>query len=192
MAGILAIVSSPHRLERLMTYGGDSDSDSSYHIENAMIAIGTGGMFGVGIGNSVQATGYLPESINDSVFAVMGETFGFIGLMIIVLCFMFLLLRLLKTASGLPTEESLVVIGVFAWVMAHMVVNIMAMTGLIPLTGITLPLLSYGGTSLVIMVAVLGLCLQLSCYTGREVRNENISSGRRLRGTHNPSRSRNS
>lgn len=192
VAGILAIVSSPHRLERLMTYGGDSDSDSSYHIENAMIAIGTGGMFGVGIGNSVQATGYLPESINDSVFAVMGETFGFIGLMIIVLCFMFLLLRLLKTASGLPTEESLVVIGVFAWVMAHMVVNIMAMTGLIPLTGITLPLLSYGGTSLVIMVAALGLCLQLSCYTGREVRNENISSGRRLRGTHNPSRSRNS
>lgn len=192
VAGILAIVSSPHRLERLMTYGGDSDSDSSYHIENAMIAIGTGGMFGVGIGNSVQATGYLPESINDSVFAVMGETFGFVGLMIIILCFMFLLLRLLKTASGLPMEESLVVIGVFAWVMAHMVVNIMAMTGLIPLTGITLPLLSYGGTSLVIMVAALGLCLQLSCYTGREVRNENISSGRRLRGTHNPSRSRNS
>lgn len=190
VAGILAIVSSPHRLERLMTFSGEGDENSSYHIENAMIAIGTGGLFGVGIGNSVQATGYLPESINDSVFAVMGETFGFVGLMVIVICFAILLMRLLKTAEGLQSEQSLVVIGIFAWAAAHVVVNIMAMTGLIPLTGITLPLLSYGGTSLLIMSGALGLCLQLSCYTGREVRNESIGSGRRLRGTYHSSRRR--
>ena len=110
VAGILAVVSSPHRLERLMTFSGEGDENSSYHIENAMIAIGTGGLFGVGIGNSVQATGYLPESINDSVFAVMGETFGFVGLMVIVICFAILLMRLLKTAEGLQSERSLVVI----------------------------------------------------------------------------------
>ena len=190
VAGVLAVVSSPHRLERLMTFSGEGDENSSYHIENAMIAIGTGGLFGVGIGNSVQATGYLPESINDSVFAVMGETFGFVGLMVIVICFAILLMRLLKTASGLQSEQSLVVIGVFAWAAAHVVVNIMAMTGLIPLTGITLPLLSYGGTSLLIMSGAIGLCLQLSCYTGREVRNESISSGRRLGGTYHASRRR--
>ena len=138
-----------------------------------MIAIGTGGFTGVGIGNSVQATGYLPESINDSVFAVMGETFGFVGLVAVVGCFTVLLLRLLRTANYLhDTEESLVVVGVFAWAAAHVVVNIASMTGLIPLTGITLPLLSYGGTSMLFTAAALGLALQLSCYTAREPRTE--------------------
>lgn len=175
VAGVLAIVSSPHRVERILTFKNEDSSDS-YHIENAMIAIGTGGLFGVGVGNSVQATGYLPESINDSVFAVMGETFGFVGLVVVVGCFTFLLMRLLRTARYLhDDEESLVVIGVFAWAAAHVVVNIAAMTGLIPLTGITLPLLSYGGTSMLFTAAALGLVLQLSCYTSREPRNEKMT-----------------
>lgn len=172
-AGALSIVVSPHRMERLLTFSSEDSSDS-YHIENAMIAIGTGGFLGVGIGNSVQATGYLPESINDSVFAVMGETFGFVGLMVVIGCFTMLLLRLLRTANYLhDTEESLVVVGIFAWATAHVVVNIASMTGLIPLTGITLPLLSYGGTSMLFTAAALGLALQLSCYTAREPRTEN-------------------
>ena len=74
-----SVVISSHRMERvdawLTTLSGGESTDSTYHVENAMLAIGTGGMFGVGVGNSVQATGYLPESINDSVFAIMGETF---------------------------------------------------------------------------------------------------------------------
>lgn len=171
-AGVASILVSPHRMERLMTFSSE-DSTDAYHIENAMIAIGTGGMFGVGIGNSVQATGYLPESINDSVFAIMGETFGFVGLVMVVLCFTVLLMRLLKTASMLEDEEkSLVVIGVFAWATAHVVVNIASMTGLLPLTGITLPLLSYGGTSMLFTAAALGIVLQLSCYTDRAVKKE--------------------
>lgn len=175
VAGVLAIVTSDHRMERIMTFGSAESSDS-YHIENAMIAIGTGGLFGVGIGNSVQAMGYLPESINDSVFAVMGETFGFVGLVLVVVCFAVLLMRLLKVANYLEdTEESLVVIGVFAWATAHVVVNIAAMTGLMPLTGITLPLLSYGGTSMLFTAAALGIALQLSCYTSREPRKETLS-----------------
>lgn len=174
--GVLAVVSSPHRLERLLTFGGAEGSDS-YHVDNAMIAIGTGGFGGVGVGNSVQATGYLPESINDSVFAVMGETFGFVGLMLVVGCFTILLLRLLRVAEYLPgKEEQLVVTGVFAWVLAHVVVNIMAMTGIIPLTGITLPLLSYGGTSMMFIALAIGLALQLSCYTGREVPQMNYGN----------------
>lgn len=174
VAGVLAIVSSPHRMERIMTFQSEDSSDS-YHIENAMIAIGTGGLTGVGVGNSVQATGYLPESINDSVFAVMGETFGFVGLVTVVLCFTVLLYRMLKTADYLEDDEqSLMVIGVFAWALAHVVMNIAAMTGLMPLTGITLPLLSYGGTSMLFMSIALGLVLQLSCYTSREVRDETL------------------
>lgn len=171
-AGVASIVVSPHRMERLLTFNSEDSSDT-YHIENAMIAIGTGGLLGVGIGNSVQATGYLPESINDSVFAVMGETFGFVGLVVIVGCFTVLLMRLLRTANHLQdTEQSLVVVGIFAWATAHVVINIASMTGLIPLTGITLPLLSYGGTSMLFTAAALGLALQLSCYTSREPRTE--------------------
>lgn len=182
--GVFAIISSPHRLERMTTFSGSGDADENYHIDNAKMAIGTGGLLGVGIGNSVQATGYLPESINDSVFAVMGETFGFVGLSAVVIAFTVLLSRLLTVSTKLETEKSLVVVGIFAWVASHVVVNIAAMTGLVPLTGITLPLLSYGGTSMAFIAFSLGLVLQLSCYTGREVNNESISSRRGLRGTH--------
>ena len=170
--GVISIVAFPHRMERILTFGAEDSSDA-YHSEHALSAIGTGGRVGVGVGNRVQATGSLPESINDSVFAVMGETFGFVGLVAVVGCFTLLLLRLLRTARYLPDDrESLVVVGIFAWATAHVVINIASMTGLIPLTGITLPLLSYGGTSMLLMAAALGLALQLSCYTAREPRRE--------------------
>lgn len=173
VAAMLAIFSSPHRRERLMTFKGD-DGKNSYHIDNALIAIGTGGLAGVGVGNSVQATGYLPESINDSVFAVMGETFGLIGLFLVMICFFVLLNRLLTVSEFLADkEQSLIVAGVFAWILTHVVVNIASMTGLIPLTGITLPLLSYGGTSMMFISMAIGLALQLSCYTSREKVVEN-------------------
>jgi cell division protein FtsW len=192
-AGVLAIAFSSHRMERLTTFLGGGDADSNYHIDNAKIAIGTGGLFGVGIGNSVQATGYLPESINDSVFAIMGETFGFVGLMIILMVFITVPMRILKVSEGTAdTEGRLAAIGVFAWFLTHVIVNVAAMTGLIPLTGITLPLLSYGGTSIAFMALALGLTLQLSCYTSREVNNEDTSSGRGLRGSYYSSRRRRS
>ena len=167
VAGVLAIVSSPHRMERILTFTNGEEADN-YHIENAMMAIGTGGLTGVGVGNSVQATGYLPESINDSVFAIMGETFGFLGLAIIVLIFATLLARILGVVErGEDEEHKLIAAGVFAWILVQTAINMMAMTGLIPLTGITLPLLSYGGTSMMFVAISLGLVAQLSCYTKR-------------------------
>ncbi|MDR3298210.1 MAG: FtsW/RodA/SpoVE family cell cycle protein [Candidatus Nomurabacteria bacterium] len=194
LIGTFLIVLFPHRMERMMSFSGDGNT---HHIENALIAIGTGGFWGVGIGNSVQATGYLPESINDSVFAVMGETFGFVGLMAVVLLFAALLGRILKVAQRLyappkkaktpsrkdtsiapVTSGYFVVIGVFAWVAGHVIINIMGMTAIIPMKGITLPFLSYGGTSMMFVAAAMGLCLQLSGWTKREVINED-SSGRR-------------
>ena len=199
LIAIGSVATSSHRMERvdawLTTLTGGESSDSTYHVENAMLAIGTGGVMGVGIGNSVQATGYLPESINDSVFAIMGETFGFVGLFIILCIFATILLRMLKVAGGTSgTEERLLIVGVFSWTFAQIVVNIMAMTGLVPVTGITLPLLSYGGTSMMFIAFAIGLVLQLSCYTSREVKseNENISSGGRLGGTRYSSRRRSS
>ncbi len=174
VGGVISILFSPHRMERMMTFT-ESDGADSYHIDNALMAIGTGGIAGVGVGNTVQATGYLPESINDSIFAVMGETFGFLGLVLILLCFTILLYRILRVAEFSGEEEHrLIAVGVFAWIVSHVVVNIAAMTGLIPLTGITLPLLSYGGTSMIFTSFGLGLVLQLSCYSRREVKEKKI------------------
>ncbi|MBI3889842.1 FtsW/RodA/SpoVE family cell cycle protein, partial [Candidatus Saccharibacteria bacterium] len=168
--GILFIAIAPHRIDRVTTFfSGDSgqiDDQSNYHIEHAKLAIGTGSWFGVGIGNSVQATGYLPEAINDSVFAIMGETFGFVGLISILFLFTALLLRLLKVADHLiDMRLKLLVVGVFGWLAAHVILNVAAMIGIFPLTGITLPLLSFGGTSMIFIAAALGLAFQLSRYT---------------------------
>ena len=193
-----AIATSSHRMQRINawvdTISGAASNDSTYHIENAMLAIGTGGFFGVGIGNSVQATGYLPESINDSVFAIMGETFGFAGLFAIIAVFGAMLLNMLKVADHTePASDRIFIIGVFSWTLAQVAVNIMAMTGLVPVTGITLPLLSYGGTSMMFISFALGEVCQLSCYTSREViKDENTSSRRGVRGTHYSSRRRRS
>ena len=127
--GILLVVMAPHRISRIQTFvQGDkttTDDASSYHIEHAKIAIGTGGLMGVGVGNSVQATGYLPEAINDSVFAIMGETFGFVGLVIVLALFVALLMRLLKVMDHLVDQRlKLLVAGVFGWFGAHVILNV--------------------------------------------------------------------
>ena len=185
-----SVVISSHRMERvnawITTLTGGESTDSTYHIDNAMLAIGTGGFTGVGIGNSVQATGYLPESINDSVFALMGETFGFVGLFLVIGVFCIMLLRMLKVASFTKDATNrYIIIGVFSWTLAQVTVNIMAMTSLVPVTGITLPLLSYGGTSMLFIAFAIGEVCQLSCYTSREgIKHEDISSRGRQRGTH--------
>lgn len=174
---ILMIIIAPHRMERITTFfQGDTaslDDGSNYHIVHAKIAIGSGGFLGVGIGNSIQATGYLPEAINDSVFAIMGETFGFVGLVVIILLFTALLLRLLNVADHLEDIRlRLIVVGVFGWLGAHVIMNIAAMIGVFPLTGITLPLLSFGGTSMIFIAAALGLAFQLSRYTNFALRRK--------------------
>ncbi len=188
--GVIMIIIAPHRIERVMTFFGGGDSSSvdatgaDYHIAHAKIAIGSGGILGVGIGNSVQATGYLPEAINDSVFAIMGETFGFVGLTVILLIFTALLMRLLKIADHLTNIwMKLTVAGVFGWLAAHVILNVGAMIGVIPLTGITLPLLSFGGTSMIFIAGALGLAFQLSRYTvhgavNKENDYENLGSRR--------------
>jgi cell division protein FtsW len=186
--GMIFVVIAPHRIERIFTYlKGDNTStsdDSSYQVEHAKLAIGTGGLFGVGIGNSVQATGYLPEAINDSVFAIMGETFGFVGLVTILVLFTALLMRLLKLMDHLvDIRLKLLVAGVFGWFGAHVILNVASMVGVFPLTGITLPLLSFGGTSMLFIAAALGLVFQLSHYTVhssrlKEAQNENSGSRR--------------
>ena len=186
--GLVLVFSAPHRIERIMTYlkGDDTSSSdsSSYHIEQAKLAIGTGGLFGVGVGNSVQSTGYLPEATNDSVFAILGETFGFVGLITILILFSAILMRFLKIMDHLvDIRLRLIIAGVFGWFSAHVILNVASMIGIFPLTGITLPLLSFGGTSMLFITAALGLVFQLSHYTVHSlnlkgVQHENFGSRR--------------
>jgi cell division protein FtsW len=164
----------------------------SEHIQNALIALGTGGVTGVGIGDSVQTAGYLPESLNDSIFAVIGEVFGLVGTVAVVMVLTALLIRVTRVGDRLVDGDNrLITVGVFAWVGGHMLINVMGITGLFVFTGITLPFLSTGGSSMMMMGAALGLVLQLSCYTNREVVNdEDISSWRGHRRTRDASHRR--
>lgn len=184
--GVGMILSSPHRRERLFTFTGKGDSTTDYHIENALITVGSGGLLGVGIGNNVQTAGYLPESITDSMFAVVSEMWGFVGAVAVIGLYVHLFMEILKVAN---TSENLyfrlVTMGVFAWLFSQVAVNISAMIALIPLTGITLPLLSKGGTSLLITCFGLGLVINISRFTARteisdDERNEEIKNNLRM------------
>ena len=184
--GVGMILSSPHRRERLFTFTGKGDATTDYHIENALITVGSGGLLGVGIGNNVQTAGYLPESITDSMFAVVSEMWGFVGAVTVIGLYIHLFMEILKVAN---TSEnlyfSLVTMGVFAWLFSQVAVNISAMIALIPLTGITLPLLSKGGTSLLVTCFSLGLVINISRFTARteisdDERNEEIKNNLRM------------
>lgn len=190
--GSLFVVTSAHRRARVATFlEGDSTSQndaSNYHVNNAKIAIGSGGWKGLGIGNSVQATGYLPEAINDSIFAIIGETFGFIGVTLVLILFTALLMRILRVSDHLQEPWMKVcAAGVFGWLGSHVILNVAAMIGVFPLTGITLPLLSFGGTSMIFIAAALGIVFQFSRYTmhgslNKETEYENSGSWRRVGG----------
>lgn len=191
-AGVLSVITAPHRLERLSTFfqpeGGLAES--SYHLHQALIAVGSGGLFGLGLGGSVQVYGYLPEAANDSIFAIIAETFGLVGALTVVGLFALLIGRCLIVAGRAPdTFSRLLVIGVATWIGLQALMNIMAMIGIIPLTGITLPFISYGGSSLVLVMAAMGIVTHISKYTVRSS-HENRRQWGRQRGTSHPHLSR--
>lgn len=171
LAGVvLAIAVTPYRRDRLMTFmNPESDClGSGYQACQALIAVGSGGVFGKGIENSVQAFGYLPFAENDSIFAIYAEKFGFAGTTLFIFLYGLLLATILRVARKAPDQFSrLLVIGVFMWFGSQALINIGAMIGLLPLKGITLPLVSYGGTSLIFVLGALGVVFQVSRYTRR-------------------------
>jgi cell division protein FtsW len=164
----LMIAIAPHRLQRVTTFispEGDP-TGSGYHIQQSLIAIGSGGLTGRGVGQSVQAFGYLPEAANDSIFAIHAETVGFIGVFVLLLLFGYLLRRIqLQSIAAGNEYNRLIIIGIFTWLLSHIIINVGAMLGLVPVTGITLPLISYGGSSMVLTMIALGIVFQLSHYS---------------------------
>ncbi|HUA13644.1 MAG TPA: putative peptidoglycan glycosyltransferase FtsW [Candidatus Sulfotelmatobacter sp.] len=179
IGAILAISISPYRRARLETYLHPQSNcqGSSYQACQALIAVGSGGVDGLGLGSSVQAYGYLPEAANDSIFAIYAEKFGFIGSVLLLAVYMALFTRMKNIAERTSDDFSkLIVIGVLTWISIQTLVNVGAMIGIFPLKGITLPFISYGGTSVVFTTAALGLVFQVSQYTsfqpGRDVKIE--------------------
>jgi cell division protein FtsW len=140
--------------------------NEGYQACQALITVGSGGMFGKGLGRSVQAYGYLPEAANDSIFAIVSEKFGFVGASIIIGIFIGLFRRIKTIAEQAPNDYSrLLVSGILAWLSIQMIINVGAMIGLLPLKGITLPFVSYGGTSIIFVMAAVGIVFQVSRYT---------------------------
>lgn len=169
---VIAVSSTPYRRERLASFLHPETNcqDSGYQACQALIAVGSGGMIGLGLGSSVQAYGYLPEAANDSIFAIYAEKFGFVGSIVLLAAFMAFFARLRYIIERTSDDFSrLLVVGVLAWLSTQTLINIGAMIGLLPLKGITLPFISYGGTSVVFIAAAVGLVFQVSQYTSYSV-----------------------
>lgn len=191
---VLAIAAIPYRRARLMAFLHPSANCQStgYQACQALIAVGSGGMAGLGLGSSVQAYGYLPEAANDSIFAIYAEKFGFIGAVVLLALFIGLFARL-KNIAERTTDDfgRLIVVGVLSWLSVQTLINIGAMIGVLPLKGITLPFVSYGGTSVIFALAAVGLVFQLSHYTVHRQRNsggthDNSADRRRVGGAYHP------
>jgi len=158
---------SPYRRERLFTFLDPTRDPlgASYHLRQILLALGSGGFLGLGLGKSRQKYEYLPMVSTDSIFAIIGEEIGFIGASLLILAFLFLFWRGLKIALNAEDEFGrLLAIGLTVSIVLQALVNFGAMVALLPLTGIPLPFISYGGSSLVLSLASMGVLLNISSH----------------------------
>ncbi|MBI4133487.1 putative lipid II flippase FtsW [Candidatus Uhrbacteria bacterium] len=161
----LLIKISPYRAARLMTFlHPELDPQGvGYHINQALLAAGSGGLLGLGLGHSRQKFQYLPEVQGDSIFAVMAEELGFLFGAAFIALLLLLLWRGLRTVAEAPDQfGKLVGVGILTWITFQAFLNIGAMIGIMPLTGVPLPFVSYGGTALVTVLAASGVLLNIS------------------------------
>lgn len=166
VAGVVGLIlTSPYRMGRLLTFL-DPQRDptgASYHIRQILIAIGSGGVFGLGIGKSLQKYRYLPEAMTDSIFAVYAEETGLIGSLVLLLIFMYVAYKGFWIASRTKDNYlQLLATGTTCLIILQAFLNLAALTALVPLTGIPLPFISYGGTSMVISLASIGLLINIA------------------------------
>jgi cell division protein FtsW len=140
-----------------------------YQTVQALLALGAGEVTGVGPGRSVQKALYLPEAQNDYIFAIIGEEFGFIGCLAVLCAFLFLIWRLALVAINAPDRfGTLIAAGVTIWISLQVIMNIAVVTSLMPPTGVTLPFISYGGNAILLLMATMGIMLNISRESARE------------------------
>ncbi|NBD22797.1 stage V sporulation protein E [Paenibacillus glycinis] len=169
VAGLVGLIlAAPYRLQRITAFL-DPWADplgAGYQSIQSLYAIGPGGLVGLGLGMSRQKFNYLPEPQTDFIFSILSEELGFIGGAAIILLFGILLWRGMRTAIAAPdTFGSLLAVGIIGIVAVQVFINIGVVIGMLPVTGITLPLVSYGGSSLTLLLTALGILLNISRYS---------------------------
>ncbi len=167
VAAYVLVKVEPYRTNRLTVFlHPNTDKQGiGYQINQAFIAVGSGGIFGRGFGNSLQKYNYLPEPMSDSIYAIVVEELGIVGGLALLLVFMALFWRGLSLAIATDNQfYKLLAVGVSSVIIVQAFINIMAILGLIPLTGITLPFVSYGGSSYITMLFAIGILTQISRY----------------------------
>ncbi len=164
-AAVGLIASAPYRMERIFAFLDPfaDISDTGYQIANSLYAIGSGGIFGLGLGMSRQKLLYLPEPHNDFIFSIVCEELGLVGAMVVIVLFVMLIWRGYRIAQTAPDNfGALLATGITTLIAIQAVLNIAVVTSSVPVTGVALPFFSYGGTSLVILLASMGIVLNIS------------------------------
>lgn len=164
---ILLVATDPHgyRLRRITGFLDPfaNSLGDAFQVVQSLLALGSGGLFGLGIGKSVQKTLYLPEPHNDFVLAIIGEEVGFVGIGVLMLCYMLLIWRGVRVAMNAPdTFGMLLATGIVGLLAFQVIVNVGVVTSSFPVTGITLPFVSYGGNALIIFMTSIGILLNIS------------------------------
>lgn len=162
---IVAIISSPYRMDRLTTFlNPESDPlGASFHIKQITLALGRGGLLGQGIGQSQQKFSYIPEASSDSIFAIIAEEVGFIGSSFIILLYCVFFYNAYKAILKKTTAKNLQLLGmgILVWIALQVILNLSAVVALIPLTGMPLPFISYGRSSLIMILFATGILIRI-------------------------------
>lgn len=167
VSALALIFTSSYRRDRFMTFINQSQDPlgRDYHLRQILLALGSGGLFGVGLGQGRQKFLFLPEAATDSIFAIIAEEFGLLGSLLILGLFAYFFYLGIKIAKSAPDKFSQVLaLGLTVWIAGQAFLNIGAMCSLIPLTGIPLPFFSYGGSSLIMVMAASGILLNISKF----------------------------
>lgn len=169
---LLVIKLTPYRAARFTVFlQPDADPQGiGYHINQALLAIGSGGLFGLGLGHSRQKFNYLPEAPGDSIFAVIAEELGFIFSIVLISLFIVLMMRGFKIARRAPDAfAKYLVVGIITWITFQAFFNIAAMVGLVPLTGIPLPFISHGSTAVAVSLTAMGIVMNVARHSKTEL-----------------------
>ena len=163
---IFLVFNASYRQDRFTAWFHPESSPAGMQTMQGLYAIGSGGLFGKGLGQSMQKMGFLPETHNDMIFSIICEELGLFGAICIILIYMFLLWRFLTIAMrAVDLYGSLIVIGAIAHIGIQVFINIGVVTNTLPNTGVPLPFISYGGTSMIFLLIEMGLVLSVSRYT---------------------------
>ena len=163
VVGVVFIMAAAYRLDRIKIWLNPEEYEKGYQTLQGLYAIGSGGLFGKGLGESMQKLGFIPEAQNDMIFSVICEELGLFGAVCLILLYLLLIWRFMIIANNAADlYGALLVVGVMAHISIQVILNIAVVTNTIPNTGISLPFISYGGTSILFLLSEMGLALSVS------------------------------